>query len=51
MIKVFNRWDATGIKVDDKGLQKYISLEPKIVMRAWMTGLILAIFGLWLATI
>lgn len=25
--------------------------EPKIVMRAWMTGLILAIFGLWLATI
>lgn len=25
--------------------------EPKIVMRAWMTGLILAIFGLWLAAI
>lgn len=25
--------------------------EPKIVMRAWMAGLILAIFGLWLATI
>lgn len=25
--------------------------EPKIVMRAWLTGLILAIFGLWLATI
>lgn len=25
--------------------------EPKIVMRAWMTGIILAIFGLWLATI
>lgn len=25
--------------------------EPKIVMRAWLTGVILAIFGLWLATI
>lgn len=25
--------------------------EPKIVMRAWMIGLLLAIFGLWLATI
>ncbi len=25
--------------------------EPKIVMRAWMAGLVLAIFGLWLATI
>lgn len=25
--------------------------EPKIVMRAWIAGLMLAIFGLWLATI
>lgn len=25
--------------------------EPKIVMRAWFAGIILAIFGLWLATI
>jgi phospho-N-acetylmuramoyl-pentapeptide-transferase len=25
--------------------------EPKIVMRAWIVGLLLAIFGLWLATI
>lgn len=25
--------------------------EPKIVMRAWIAGIILAIFGLWLATI
>lgn len=25
--------------------------EPKIVMRAWLVGLMLAIFGLWLATI
>lgn len=25
--------------------------EPKIVMRAWLVGMLLAIFGLWLATI
>lgn len=25
--------------------------EPKIVMRAWLAGILLAIFGLWLATI
>ncbi len=25
--------------------------EPKIVMRAWLVGIMLAIFGLWLATI
>lgn len=25
--------------------------EPKIVMRAWLTGIVLALFGLWLATI
>lgn len=25
--------------------------EPKIVMRAWLAGIILSIFGLWLATI
>ncbi len=25
--------------------------EPKIVMRAWLTGAMLAIFGLWLAVI
>ena len=25
--------------------------EPKIVMRAWLAGIILAIFGLWMATI
>lgn len=30
-IKVFNRWDVTGIKVEDPGLERYISLEPKIV--------------------
>ena len=25
--------------------------EPKIVMRAWLVGIMLAVFGLWLATI
>ena len=27
----FNRWDVSGIKVDDPGLKRYISLEPRIV--------------------
>jgi len=31
MIKAFNRWDMTGIKVSDPGLQGYITVEPKIV--------------------
>ena len=30
-IKVFNRWNMDGVKVDDMGLQQYISLQPKIV--------------------
>ena len=30
-IKAFNRWDLTGIKVEDPGLQFYITLNPKIV--------------------
>jgi len=30
-IKAFNKWSTEGIKVVDPGLQKYISLEPKIV--------------------
>jgi phospho-N-acetylmuramoyl-pentapeptide-transferase len=25
--------------------------EPKIVMRAWLLGIVLSIFGLWLSTI
>lgn len=33
-IKVFNKWDVTGIKVEDPGLQNYINLEPKIVIRS-----------------
>ena len=31
MIKVFNKWEAEGIKVSDPGLQEFISLETKIV--------------------
>src|SRR3989338_1177556 len=30
-ILAFNRWKTDGIKVDDPGLQDYISLQPKIV--------------------
>jgi small subunit ribosomal protein S7 len=30
-IKVFNRWDVEGIKVIDQGLQRYITLEPRIM--------------------
>jgi small subunit ribosomal protein S7 len=29
--KAFNRWSVEGIKVEDPGLQSYITLEPKIV--------------------
>ena len=30
-IKAFNRWSLEGIKVDDHGLQRYITLQPRIV--------------------
>lgn len=30
-IKAFDKWDVEGIKVEDKGLQNYITLAPKIV--------------------
>ena len=30
-IKVFNRWGVESIKVDDMGLQAYITLQPRIV--------------------
>ena len=33
MIKAFNKWDVEGIKVDDQGLNDYITIEPKIVPR------------------
>ncbi|MFW5990858.1 MAG: 30S ribosomal protein S7 [Candidatus Nanoarchaeia archaeon] len=32
-IKAFNRWSMEGIKVEDPGLQRYITLDPKIVPR------------------
>ena len=32
-IKAFNRWSLEGIKVDDLGLQPYITLKPRIVPR------------------
>lgn len=31
MIKLFNRWDTSGIKVQDEGLKRYINLDPIIV--------------------
>lgn len=31
MVLAFNKWDTTGIKVQDLGLQRYISTEAKIV--------------------
>ena len=33
MIKLFNRWDVSGIKVEDPGLEAYINLKPIIVPR------------------
>lgn len=30
-IKAFNRWSVEGIKVEDKGLERYVGLEPRIV--------------------
>ncbi|MBD3204189.1 30S ribosomal protein S7 [Candidatus Woesearchaeota archaeon] len=30
-LKVFNKWEISGLTVNDPGLVKYISLEPKIV--------------------
>ena len=32
-VKAFNKWEVTGIKVDDPGLIEYICLEPRIVPR------------------
>ncbi len=32
-VLAFNRWDVSSIKVDDKGLQRYINLVPKYVPR------------------
>jgi len=30
-ILVFNRWSVEGIQAEDKGLQSYVTLQPKIV--------------------
>ncbi len=30
-LKCFNRWDASGITVSDRGLVPYLSLEPRIL--------------------
>ena len=30
-IKAFNRWDVEGVIVEDPGLKRYITLEPRIV--------------------
>jgi len=30
-VKCFNRWEVEGIKVEDPGLVRYITLEPKIL--------------------
>ncbi|MBW2992812.1 30S ribosomal protein S7 [Candidatus Woesearchaeota archaeon] len=32
-LKVFNRWETSGIKVGDPGLVDYITLKPRIVPR------------------
>jgi len=30
-VLAFNKWDCSGIKVEEPGLQKYLSVEAKIV--------------------
>ncbi len=30
-IKFFNRWSAAGVKVEDAGLQKYLTLDSRII--------------------
>jgi small subunit ribosomal protein S7 len=31
IVKFFNRWEAEGVKVNDLGLQGYITLQPRIM--------------------
>ena len=33
MIKIFDKWDTSGVKVEDPGLVKYINIQPIIVPR------------------
>lgn len=30
-IKFFGKWDASGIEIKDKGLEKYINLQPRLI--------------------
>ncbi|MFP4424422.1 MAG: 30S ribosomal protein S7 [Candidatus Woesearchaeota archaeon] len=32
-VKAFNRWDVSEIKVTDPGLERYITLKPRIVVK------------------
>ena len=34
-MKLMNRWDMTGVEVQDKGLKPYINLKPMIVPRTF----------------
>ncbi|MBI4154178.1 30S ribosomal protein S7 [Candidatus Woesearchaeota archaeon] len=34
MIKLFNRWDCSNIKVQDPGLLRYVSLRPLIIPKS-----------------
>lgn len=33
-IKIFNKWDMEGIQVNDKGLERYINIQPIIVPKS-----------------
>jgi len=33
-IKIFDKYDISEVKVEDLGLQKYINLEPKLVLKS-----------------
>ena len=33
-MKLFNRWDTAGIKVMDKGIERYINLDIKLIPRS-----------------
>ena len=34
MIKLFDRWDTSAIKVEDEGLKRYINLEPMCIPKS-----------------
>lgn len=37
VVKAFDKWETTGIKVDDQGLQRYINIDAKIVPKTGAT--------------